>query len=104
VGKEWRFQHRNQNTSTGAVIRVTTKAKVVGQETAKVGSQEYETFKIETQIHQVIPGSGRSQDLSITTWYAPAINRWVKRSWALRADGHLKDQHTHELVEYSPGK
>jgi hypothetical protein len=103
VGKEWSFKHRNQNTSTGAVLNVTTKAKVVGQETAKVASQEYDTFKIETQIHQV-PQNGRSQDILIVTWYAPAINRWVKRSWTIRSEGHVKDQHTHELVEFSRGK
>ena len=104
VGKEWRFKHRNQNTSTGVVINVTTKAKVIGQETMKVASQEYGTFKIETQIHQVIPQNGKPQDISITTWYAPAINRWVKRSWTIRSDGHVKDQHTHELVEFTRGK
>jgi hypothetical protein len=104
VGKEWRFKHRNQNTSNGAVVNVTTKAKVVGQETTTVASQQYDTFKIETQVHQVLPQNGRSQDISIATWYAPAINRWVKRTWTIRSDGHVKDQHTHELVEFSRGK
>jgi hypothetical protein len=104
VGKEWHFKHRNQNTSTGAVINVTTKAKVVGQETANIASQQYDTFKIETQIRQVLPQTGRSQDILISTWYAPAINRWVKRTWTIRSDGHVKDQHTHELVEFSRGK
>jgi hypothetical protein len=102
VGKEWSFKHHNQNKITGVVINVTTKAKVVGQETAKVASQQYDTFKIETQIHQVIPKTGKSQDILISTWYAPAINRWVKRSWTLRSDGHVVDQHTHELVDFLP--
>ena len=105
VGKEWRFKHRNQNTATGAVINVTTKAKVVGQETTIVASQQYDTFKIETEIHQALPARpGNSQDILISTWYAPAVNRWVKRSWTIRSDGHVKDQHTHELVEFTRGK
>ena len=104
MGKEWHFKHRNQNTKTGVVINVTTSARVVGQETMKVASQQYDTFKIESQIHQVLPQSGKSRDILISTWYAPAINRWVKRSWTLRSNGHIVDQHTHELVEFLPAK
>jgi hypothetical protein len=105
VGKEWSFKHRNQNTSTGAVMNVTTKAKVVGQEILNIASQEYTTFKIETNIHQSFQAKpGKSQDILISTWYAPAINRWVKRSWTFRSDGHVKDQRTHELVEFTRGK
>jgi hypothetical protein len=103
VGKEWHFKHRNQNAKTGVVINVTTSAKVVGQETRKVASEEYDTFKIETQIHQIL-GPGKSRDILISTWYAPAVNRWVKRSWTLRSNGHIVDQHTHELVKFLPAK
>jgi len=34
------------------------------------------------------------------TWYAPAINHWVKRTVVSRVDKHLLVNNTIELTEY----
>jgi hypothetical protein len=34
------------------------------------------------------------------TWYAPAIDHWVKRTFVARTNGHLRTSETYELVEY----
>jgi hypothetical protein len=39
-------------------------------------------------------------ETATVTWYAPAIDHSVKRSFVLRVDDHLRDNNTSELVEY----
>jgi uncharacterized protein involved in copper resistance len=34
-------------------------------------------------------------------WYAPSINRWVRKTYSVKIEGRLRDSHTEELVEYS---
>ena len=34
------------------------------------------------------------------TWYAPAIDHWVKRAAVSRSDGRVREKNTTELVEY----
>ena len=34
------------------------------------------------------------------TWYAPAIDHWVKRTFISRADKHLQISTTIELIDY----
>jgi len=38
------------------------------------------------------------------TWYAPAIDHWVKRTFVSRADQHVRTNNTIELVEYGRKK
>jgi hypothetical protein len=34
-------------------------------------------------------------------WYAPAINRWVKRTYEGRAAGRVRESSLEELTDYS---
>jgi hypothetical protein len=43
----------------------------------------------------------KSSTTTETTWYAPTINRWVKRKTETRAEGRLRDSSSEELTEYS---
>ena len=39
-------------------------------------------------------------EITQQTWYAPAIDHWVKRSIVARGNGNLIANNTVELVEY----
>jgi hypothetical protein len=38
--------------------------------------------------------------LRFTTWYAPQINHWVRRSIVTSVDGRLRSNNTDELTTY----
>lgn len=101
AGKTWTFQATELNSSSGYSSKRTGSSKVVGQESVTTRAGTFDTFKIETTY------SGRGSNdptkkfqVTIQMWYAPAINHWVKRSSVSKADGHVRDNSTMELVEY----
>lgn len=102
VGKEWRSDVNGQSLETGAVLRSTGIAKVVGQESVTTPAGTFDTFKVEANIRQI---SGKDQTRSSTvvetSWYAPAVRRWVKRTTEIRAEGRLRESRTEELTDYS---
>ncbi len=101
VGKTWTIQTNNVNTSNGNVWKRSGKSTVVGQETITTRAGTFETFKIETTF------SGRNanvptpkNEVTSVTWYAPAIDHWVKRTFVSRTENHLVTNNTIELTEY----
>jgi hypothetical protein len=34
-------------------------------------------------------------------WYAPSVNRWVRKTYKLQLEGRLRDSQTEELTDYS---
>ena len=42
-------------------------------------------------------------DFTLTTWYAPAVDHWVKREQKIRFEGHLRESNLFELLEYEFG-
>jgi hypothetical protein len=67
--------------------------------TTKAGT--FETFKIETTISsRNAKDPTMKTETATVTWYAPAIDHWVKRTFILRVDDHLRDNNTSELVGY----
>jgi hypothetical protein len=101
TGKTWTFQSNNVNAANGSIWNWSGHSKVVGEEslTTRVGT--FETFKIEsTYSGRNVNDPTRKEEVTAQTWYAPAIDHWVKRVFILRADKHLKINNTIELVEY----
>ncbi len=101
VGAIWKFRSDDVNPGNGAIWKRTGQSKVVGQETITTKAGTFDTFKVETTMARH-PTNDPTMKTEITrqTWYAPAINHWVKRTFVVRANGHLRTDETLELVEY----
>jgi hypothetical protein len=102
VGKEWRFENNATHFQNGTALSTTGQSKVVGEEKVTTSAGTFDTFKIETTMRQV-NSNDQTKAASITAalWYAPSINRWVRKTYSVKIEGRLRDSHTEELVDYS---
>jgi hypothetical protein len=101
VGKTWPVQGNNVNNASGAVWKRAGTSKVVGQESIQTRAGTFATFKIETTyVAKNVKDPTRSEEITSQTWYAPAIDHWVKRVFVLRVTKHLRTNNTIELVDY----
>ena len=101
VGKSWGFRSNNTNSNNGAIWKETGTSKVVGQETITTRAGTFETFKIETSFSiQNTKDVTRTNEVVFQTWYAPAIDHWVKRTIVSKIDKHLRRNDTLELIDY----
>lgn len=101
VGKSWSFKGTDLNSTAGVSWKRSGTSKVLGQESITTRAGTFDTFKIETsiQIQNANDPTKRIQAVQ-QTWYAPAIDHWVKRAYVSRAEGRVRDKNTAELVEY----
>ena len=98
VGKTWPVQ---VNNTSGAIWKRSGTSKVVGQESLQTRAGTFETFKIETTyLAKNVKDPTRDEEITSQTWYAPAIDHWVKRVFVLRVTKHLRSNNTIELVDY----
>jgi hypothetical protein len=101
TGKTWTFQSNDINAGAGNIWKRAGRSKVLGQENVTTRAGTFETFKIETSYTITkVKDPTRKEQISAQTWYAPAIGRWVKRSFMSQVERHLKINNTIELVEY----
>jgi hypothetical protein len=101
AGKTWNFKSSETNASNGFIWNRSGKSKIVGPETVTTKAGTFETFKIETSFsRKSVNDPTRKGEVTSVTWYAPAINHWVKRTLVSRADKHLLINNTVELTEY----
>jgi hypothetical protein len=101
VGKSWTFQSSDVNAGNGNIGKRSGTSKVVGQESLTTRAGTFETFKIETSYSvRGVKDPTRKAEIAAQTWYAPAIDHWIKRTFVSRADKHLRVNNTIELVEY----
>ena len=101
IGKTWAFQSNDVNAKNGNIGKRSGTSKVVGQESLTTRAGTFETFKIETSYSvRGVNDPTRKAEVTAQTWYAPAIDHWVKRTFVSRADKHLRVNNTIELVEY----
>ena len=76
----------------------------VGTLGTRVGAlrAEFDTFRIEMTVRQInTKDQTRSSTAIHVTWYAPAINRWVRKKTDVRSEGRLRESFSEELTEYS---
>jgi hypothetical protein len=101
VGKTWSFKSTDLNSTAGVSWKRSGTAKVVAQESVTTRAGTFDTFKIETSF-QIQNANDPTKKLQAVqqSWYAPAIDHWVKRSFVSRSDGRVRDKTTIELVEY----
>jgi hypothetical protein len=101
VGKSWPIKSTDHNSTAGISWKRSGTAKVVAQESVTTRAGTFDAFKIETsfQIQNANDPTKKIQAVQ-ESWYAPAIDHWVKRSFVSRSEGRVRDKNTVELVEY----
>lgn len=101
VGKTWPVQTNNINSANGNVWKRSGISKVVGEESVTTKAGTFDTFKIEaTFTGKNVNNPLLKNEVTAVTWYAPAIDHWVKRTFVSRANKHLAINNVIELVEY----
>ncbi|WP_076864775.1 TapB family protein [Bradyrhizobium mercantei] len=101
VGKSWSLKNTALNTKAGNNLKRSGTAKVVAQESITTSAGTFDTFKIEISLQEENAADPTKKlQMVQQTWYAPAIDHWVKRSTVMRSDGNVRDKTTVELVEY----
>jgi hypothetical protein len=105
VGDSWRFQADDVNPANGHIWKRSGQAKVVGQETITAKAGTFDTFKVETVISRYPTNDPtRKREVVWHTWYALAINHWVKRTFVVRENKRLATDTSYELTEYGRRK
>jgi hypothetical protein len=102
VGKEWRSDANAMHMPSGVAYRASGAAKVVKQEQVTTPAGTFDTYQIDTTVRLLnTRDQTKSSTWTFVYWYAPAVNRWVKRKTAAHFDGRLRDSNIEELTEYS---
>jgi hypothetical protein len=102
VGRDWRFDSKATSFQSGTAMSVNGQSKVVGAEKLTTSAGTFDTFKIETTARQINANDQtKSSTLTATLWYAPSVNRWVRKTYKLQVEGRLRESQTEELTDYS---
>ncbi|WP_186802909.1 TapB family protein, partial [Neisseria gonorrhoeae] len=105
VGKSWSFKNTALNTKAGNSLKRSGTAKVVAQESVTTSAGTFDTFKIETTLQEDNAADATKKlQFVLETWYAPAIDHWVKRTSVTRSNNHVMASNSMELVEYGRKK
>lgn len=101
VGKTWSLRANDINGTSGLSAKRSVTSKVTTQESVTTPAGTFDTFRIETtiQVQNANNATDKAQ-IVVQTWYAPAIDHWVKRSIVTRSDGRVRANNTVEMVEY----
>jgi len=102
VGKEWRFKNQAQNLKTGTVFNATGISKAMALEKVVTKAGTFDAFKIVMDVERVpVADPSRHTEFTLTSWYAPDVKRYVKRTVAQKQGGHIRDSSTQELTQYT---
>jgi hypothetical protein len=102
IGKEWRSDANGVHLQSGVTFRAEGVAKVVGQERITTQAGSFDTFRVDMTVRMInTRDQTRSQTWTFVVWYAPAVNRWVKKTSEWRGEGRVRDSFSEELTEYS---
>jgi hypothetical protein len=102
VGKEWRSDANAVHFQSGVTLRAEGIAKVVGREQVTTQAGTFDTFRVDMTVRMInTKDQTRSQNWTFVVWYAPAVNRWVKKTSEWRSEGRVRDSFSEELTEYS---
>jgi hypothetical protein len=101
VGKTWPLRTNNINSANGNIWRRSGSSKVIGEESITTKAGTFDTFKIETTFTGTnVNDPMMKNEVTSLTWYAPAIDHWVRRTFVSRANKHVRINNLIELVEY----
>lgn len=103
VGDHWSINGTDNNLVKGGAFRHLGTSKVVAEEKLEVPAGTYETFKVVSDQKWVgVNGQGQKGEIHAETWYAPEIDRIVKRTFKSKLQGHLLEQFEMVLTDNSP--
>lgn len=89
-------------SSAGVASSGYVTAKVSAQEKVTVPAGTFDAYRIDRD--QEVRGNNETAVVTnthFTTWYAPAVRRFVRREWTVTRDGRVRSKTTMELVEYT---
>jgi hypothetical protein len=101
VGQMWQFRSAQIRTGYGTTFRSVGNSKVVGTESITTDAGTFEALKIETSINaHNVNDATKHFESTVTTWYVPSINHWVKRTLKSAFNGRVQENDSMELVDY----
>ena len=102
VGKEWRFESQASNFQNGTTLSSSGQTRVVASEKVTTAAGSFDTLKIETTVRQVNSNDQtKVATVNATLWYAPSVNRWVRKTQKIQIEGRVRESSTEELTDYS---
>jgi hypothetical protein len=102
IGKEWRSDANAVHLQSGVTLRAEGIANVVGREQVTTQAGTFDTFRVDMTVRMInTKDQTRSQNWTFVVWYAPTVNRWVKKTSEWRSEGRVRDSFSEELTEYS---
>jgi|SRR5262245_34947012 len=102
IGKGWRFESNGKNLQSGTTVRSNGQSKIIGEEKITTSAGTFDTFKVETVTRHVNSNDQtKVATLTSTLWYAPTVNRWVRKTYKMQMEGRLRESQTEELTDYS---
>ncbi|MFY9658655.1 MAG: hypothetical protein WAK01_19070 [Methylocystis sp.] len=102
VGATWdtHFTASRKNPDRDSIIDATSVVTAYEEVSFRFGLT-YDAFKIETnETVASAGGGGPIATLKVTLWYAPAVNRYVKRVVEARTNDRLQSRIIESLTEY----
>jgi hypothetical protein len=102
IGMEWKSDSNGINLQSGVAFHASGVAKVAGREQLATPAGTFDTFRLDMTVRLInTRDQTRSQTWTFVVWYAPAVNRWVKRTAEFRQEGRLRDSFSEEMTGYS---
>jgi hypothetical protein len=101
VGRTWPIRGTDSNRTGGFSWKRSGTSKVTAKESITTQAGTFDTFKIETSAQaQNTNDPTKKIQFEQQTWYAPAIDHWVKRTFISRSEGKIRENTTTELIEF----
>ncbi|MDR3468101.1 MAG: hypothetical protein P4M07_19380 [Xanthobacteraceae bacterium] len=101
AGAAWKFQSNDTFVARGAAFKRSGSSKVIGEESITTRAGTFNAFRIETKYEgRNVADPTRTFQTQLTTWYAPSVDHWVKRTSKTTISGHVNDNTTIELIEF----
>jgi hypothetical protein len=100
VGKSWPIKYETQQKGAGLTREFAGAGKVEAWERVTLpNGSAYDAFKIDITLSAKL---ARKREVHAIIWFAPSINRQIKRIDESRDDGKLRDATEQTLREYKP--
>jgi hypothetical protein len=103
VDKSWSYTRKSTRFSPPLDLTYRGSGKVAAwEEVTLPNGASYDAYRIEiTEAATPVVNNRKFED-KIVEWYAPSVNRYVKRTWESRQNGKLVDEGLELLTIYEP--
>jgi hypothetical protein len=101
AGDTWKFRDDQIRTGYGTTFKSVGSSKVVGTESVTTEAGTFEALKIETSINgHNSNDSTKHFETTMTTWYVPSLDHWVKRTVKSAFNGRVDENDSLDLVDF----